>query len=264
MPFPRSPLADIKQALARRGQMGSSGSYVRVSGIEQCARRQSLLRTGPPSNPTNWQSAYNMEEGNWAEAGMVPLLNYAGWEIVDAQKELDLYEYDESGDSHLILRGHIDGLIHPSGYPEAVGLWENKFLGGYGFEKIQSAGLEYGNPAYYTQAQVYMHLLRREYPTLDTCVFHVSVKDPAGLFKNRGKQPDSHPDYIDPMYEEFVTYNEAHALDRIERARWLYWGMKDGGLMPMERTPQVGKTGDWDCTPRFCPVYDRCNPRGGL
>ncbi|TXH45740.1 MAG: hypothetical protein E6Q97_30900 [Desulfurellales bacterium] len=256
MPRPsRSPLDDIKATLARRGQQEMHGTYIRVSGIDQCQRRQSMLRHFPPTNPTNWQSAYNMEEGNWAEAGMVPLLDYSDWVITDAQKELDLYEYDKEGVAHLVLRGHIDGLMRHRSEPDAVPvLWENKFLGGYGFKKIVEAGVEYGNPGYYTQAQVYMHLLRREYPEMDHCAFFVQVKDPAGLFENRGKQPGD-PGYVDPVYFEWVEYDETHALLKIGRATRLYWEMSDGLILPHERRP-----GDWDCAPRFCPVYDACNP----
>lgn len=258
----RSPLDDIKATLARRGQQEMHGAYVRVSGIDQCQRRQSMLRLFPATNPISWQSAYNMEEGNWAEAGMVPLLDYSDWVVTDQQKELDLYEYDKEGVAHLVLRGHIDGLLRVKEsnqwfevYVDIVpALWEHKFLGGYGFKKIVEAGVEYGNPGYYTQTQVYMHLLRREYPTLDRCAFFVTVKDPAGVFENWGKEPGS-DGYVDPIYFEWVEYNEAHAREKIDRAVRLYWQMAEGLILPHERRP-----GDWDCSPRFCPVYDACNP----
>ena len=246
-----SPLADIRNALARRGTFAAEGDHLRVSGIEQCARRISLLRHHAPSNPTSWQSSYNMEQGNWAEAGMLPLLEYAGWTLRDQQRELQWPKDVPREDA--ILIGHIDGIImHPAAPKDA--LWENKFLGGYGYKKIVESGLQWGNPAYYSQAQLYMYMLREDGEDIDFAVFHAAVKDPAAIFENRGKEPGE-PGYLDPMYEEVVEYDEPHALKTLARAATLYPRLKAGEILWYERQP-----GDWDCSPRFCPVYDICQP----
>lgn len=246
-----SPLADIREALARRGTFTSEGDHLRVSGLEQCARRISLLRHHAPSNPTTWQGSYNMEQGNWAEAGMLPLLEYAGWEIRDAQRELQWPRDVPREDA--ILIGHIDGIIDNPVAPKAR-LWENKFLGAFGYKKIVESGLEFGNPAYYTQAQLYMYMLREDGEDIDECCFHAAVKDLAGIFDNRGKVSGD-PGYIDPMYEELVPYDEAHVMLSLARASHLYPRLKAGEIVEHERRP-----GDWDCSPRFCPVYDICQP----
>ena len=246
-----SPLADIRTALARRGTFTSEGDHLRVSGLEQCARRISLLRHHAPSNPTNWQSAYNMEQGNWAEAGMLPLLEYAGWTVEDAQRELQWPKDVPREDA--ILIGHIDGIIDSPTAPKRR-LWENKFLGAFGYKKIVESGLQWGNPAYYTQAQLYMYMLREDGEDIDEACFHMAVKDAAGIFGNRGKTADDE-DFLDPMYEEIVPYDEAHVMQSLARAASLYPLLRAGEILEHERRP-----GDWDCSPRFCPVYDICQP----
>jgi len=154
-----------------------------------------------------------MEQGNWAEAGMLPLLEYAGWTLRDQQRELQWPKDVQREDAVLI--GHIDGIImHPAAPKDA--LWENKFLGGYGYKKIVESGLQWGNPAYYSQAQLYMYMLREDGEDIDFAVFHAAVKDSAAIFENRGKEPDE-PGYVDPMYEEVVEYDEPHALKTLAR-----------------------------------------------
>lgn len=246
-----SPLADIRTALARRGTFTSEGDHLRVSGLEQCARRISLLRHHAPSNPTSWQSAYNMEEGNWAEAGMLPLLEYAGWEVRDGQRELQWPRDVPREDA--ILIGHIDGIID-SPVAAKPRLWENKFLGAFGYKKIVESGLEWGNPAYYTQAQLYMYMLREDGEDIDETCFHMAVKDASGIFGNRGKDSGDEG-YLDPMYEEIVPFDEAHVMKSLARAAELYPRLKAREILAHERSP-----GDWDCSAKFCPVYDICQP----
>jgi len=245
-----SPLADIAAMLARRGEYTQQGDHLRVSGLEQCARRISLLRHHPPSNPTTWQAFYNMMQGDVFEKFMREQLTELGYTIRDDQRELQWPKDVPREDA--ILIGHIDGIIDHPTWPKEM-LWENKFLGSFGLKKIERDSLYDGNLSYYTQSQLYMYMLREEGEDIDAVCFNAEVKESGAL--NRGYNDPRDHRYIDPLYESFIPYDEAHVMKSLARAARLYTRLKAGEILEHERRP-----GDWDCQDLYCPVYDICQP----
>lgn len=223
---------------------------LRVSGLASCGRKQTFSHQGVKSTMPGDESLIAMIQGDWGEEGCRKLLLESGYEFKDSQRELQYF--DKSGVE--IIRGHIDGLIGQD--HGALGtewaLWEVKMMSAFRFKKCHKIGnISISSPEYFTQVQLYMHLLNLDGEKIEKTIFMSIAKDPSAA--NMGiKGPR-----MDPIYIEEVDYDQGVGDMLLQRAEDIYNYSVTGELWPHERNPYK----DWDCSERFCEYYAKCNPK---
>ncbi len=253
-----SPQRDIERALRRRQNVdvevelkNLGGPYLRASSLGSCGRKLYYLGRGLTPQEHSYEGLIQMVQGDWGEDGMADLLREAGYRIKDSQRELTLKHEGQE-----ILKGHIDGLISiDSGIAEwdDWSLWEMKMMSAFRYKKLVRASVEEECPTYYDQIQMYMWLLNEEPEgeAVGETLFMAMAKDPsAANMGNKGPR-------LDPLYIEAVPFDYDYAEALVERAIRLHQAIEDGEEWEHERDPYK----DWDCSSRFCPVYDACDPK---
>lgn len=261
-----NPLDFAIQRALSAGAERDTVDYIRVSSLYDCARQQGYRSQDYPEGLVDPNSAYQMLQGHWHEAGVAQLLEDTDFPVEHSQLELDY----RVGDT-LVMRGHIDGMMRIS--PGSWALWECKAMSAYRVRMWLSAPegrrTQIEEPGYYMQVQTYMHLLRLMGYDVRFCYFTIVVKD-----LSAARMLDRQNDY-DAVFVERIEYDEAFAEQCIARAESLYQALFVDKVLPRrERTPQMTeyyyfegkkkqrKTGDWDCTERFCPFFATCDPVG--
>lgn len=227
-----------------------STPFLRVSGLASCGRRQTFAMQGAQPTLPSFEGTIMMIQGDWGEEGMRKLLAESGYQFRDAQRELS--HHNEQGIE--VLRGHIDGLI---GFDGGVlgtewHLWENKMMSAFRYKKLAKAdSIKAESPEYYTQVQLYMHLLREQGEEIESCLFTAVAKDPSAV--NMGVKGER----LNPVYIEEILYDQPFALEQLQRAEAIHKTGSAGYLWPHERNPLK----DWDCSERFCPFFSKCDPK---
>jgi hypothetical protein len=256
---------NLEAALAKRDNPGSSVELaqlvgavpIRASGIKSCGRRQTYSAKGTVRTASSSESLLQMIQGDWGEEGMKKLLVEAGYQFRDEQRELSYYENGQE-----VLRGHIDGLIKfDTGLITSQWhLWENKLMSAYRYRKLCDAGTMVTEaPEYYAQLQIYMGLLRSDGEDINSSLFTAVAKDPSAVNVGRGRGPKQKA-RLNPLFVEEVPFNQRDFDSLLYRASDLHSFVRQGALYPRERIP--GK--DWDCSPRFCPFYNECDPEAAI
>ncbi len=256
--------ANLSRALRHRRDPGIveqlsaiSGSSppppLRVSGLASCGRKQTFSHQGTKATIPGDESLIAMIQGDWGEEGCRKLLLESGYEFKDAQREL---RYSNKAGEE-VLRGHIDGLIgvdHGALGTEWA-LWEMKMMSAFRFKKCNNiSDVRISSPEYFTQVQLYMHLLNMDGEKIEKTIFMAVAKDPSAA--NMGiKGPR-----LDPIYIEEISYDREVGDMLLQRAEDIYTYSLTGELWPHERNPSK----DWDCSERFCEYYSKCNPKTTL
>jgi hypothetical protein len=228
--------------------------FVRASGIGDCARKQFYRMTQTGIAIPRPGSAYGLlqaQQGNWIEEGIVPVIEAAGYEIGHRQLELD-----HSVDGELVLRGHIDGLIREKtgDIPSPWNLWECKGMSAFRYRKLVKNGVHVADPGYFQQVQAYMTLLHEEYG-VTACMFTAVAKDPSSV--NTPWEVRKSGNHLAPIYIERIPWDPAVGEELLQRADLLKQFADNKIEPPRERNPWK----DWDCSPRFCEFYERCDPK---
>lgn len=223
---------------------------LRVSGLASCGRKQTFSHQGAKATIPGDESLIAMIQGDWGEDGCRKLLLESGYEFKDAQREL----HYSNKDGEEVLRGHIDGLIgidHGALGMEWA-LWEMKMMSAFRFKKCHAiSNISVSSPDYFTQVQLYMHMLNIDGEPIDKTIFMAVAKDPSAA--NMGiKGPR-----MDPIYIEDITYDREVGDMLFQRAEDIYKHSLTGQLWPHERNPSK----DWDCSQRFCEFYAQCDPK---
>lgn len=246
----------LETALSRRNQpsveqdlIDLSTPPLRASGLASCGRKQTFTMHGVTPSSSDFEGLIMMIQGDWGEEGMRKLLTEAGYTVRDMQRELNHY-----ADGNEVLRGHIDGLIGVDAgvFGTEWHLWENKMMSSFRYKKLNKSGdIRIESPEYYSQVQIYMHLLRGQGEDVNSTLFTSVAKDPSAV--NMGVKGER----LNPVFIQEVFYDEEYALAQISRAEAI-WRTGDAGyLWNHERNPMK----DWDCSKRFCPFYDQCDPK---
>lgn len=221
--------------------------YIRASSIGRCGRQIVLASRMTLPNTYTPESALALIQGDWGEEGMARLLASSGYTIRDKQRELRHYDGDRE-----IVRGHIDGILDIEFGSLGVesALWENKMMSAFRFKKLHALGLEESCPEYWAQIHLYMTLLNLDGEHIKQCVFTTVAKDPSAM--NMGVSgPRIHPIRVD-----IVEHDREFGDELLSRADGLLTAVESGSSWPYERTSGI----DWDCSKKFCPVYDVCQP----
>lgn len=130
------------------------------------------------------------------------------------------------------MKGHIDGKIinGPKDFKYPM-LWECKSMNLKKFTYFKTCGVESSHPHYYSQVQIYMHMLDLK-------------KNPAiltGVNKETGE-----------MHHEEIIYSLNHAKQLIEKAEEIIKKTKEHEFMPRRHRTREA----FEC--KYCDWQDRC------
>ena len=167
--------------------------------------------------------------GDTYEDLAVKWLEQAGFQLETKDKDGNQIGFTAVDDS---VRGHIDGKI--VGGPKDITyprLWECKSMNVKKFTYFQTMGVENSHPEYYSQVQIYMHMLDLK-------------KNPAiltGVNKETGA-----------MHHQEIYYNKEHSESLINKAKEIVEKTNKKELM--ERA--FSHRDEFQC--RYCDWQDRC------
>ena len=131
------------------------------------------------------------------------------------------------------LKGHIDGKITngPEFMKPFPRLWECKSMNVKKFSYFQTCGVESSHPHYYSQVQLYMHMMDlKNNPAILT-----------GVNKENGD-----------MHHEEIIFNSKHSKDLIEKAKDIITKTKEHEWMHRRYRSRDA----FEC--RYCDWQDRC------
>lgn len=167
--------------------------------------------------------------GDKYEELAIEWLEQAGFKLETKDKDGKQIGFIAIDDS---LKGHIDGKIiggsEDISYPR---LWECKSMNVKKFSYFQTMGVENSHPHYYSQVQIYMHMLDlKNNPAILT-----------GVNKENGD-----------MHHEEIKYNQQHAEELLQKAKDIINTTNNKTLMPRAFKNREG----FEC--RYCDWQDRC------
>ena len=130
------------------------------------------------------------------------------------------------------VKGHIDGILKDGPtdikYPR---IWECKSMNNKKYSYFQQCGVQSSHSQYYSQVQIYMHMLDiKKNPAILT-----------GVNKENGD-----------MHHEEIIYNEQHAQSLIEKAKEIVKKTEEHKYMPRFTTNKL----HFEC--KYCSWQDRC------
>ena len=167
--------------------------------------------------------------GDKYEELAIEWLEQAGFKLETKDKDGKQIGFIAIDDS---LKGHIDGKI--IGGPKDISyprLWECKSMNVKKFSYFQTMGVENSHPHYYSQVQIYMHMLNlKSNPAILT-----------GVNKENGD-----------MHHEEIKYNQQHAEELFQKAKDIIEQTINGTLIPRPFSTRDG----FEC--RYCDWQDRC------
>ena len=167
--------------------------------------------------------------GDKYEELTIEWLEKAGFELETRDKDGNQLGFTALDDS---MKGHIDGIIVKGpkeiSYPR---LWECKSMNVKKFSYFQTCGVESSHPHYYSQVQLYMHMMDlKNNPAILT-----------GINKETGD-----------MHHEEIIFNSKHAKELIEKAKDIITKTKEHEWMPRRYRSREA----FEC--RYCDWQDRC------
>ena len=206
--------------------------YLGASRIgESCLRKlQYEYFNTPKDKPFEGRILRIFHRGHQGESWMIDWLRMAGFDLRTEKADGGQFGFVAANGK---LRGHADGVF--AGGPDEFGpwprLWECKFLGAKGWNKLAKDKLKKAYPVYYAQVQLYMAYFQlADNPALFTAVNADSME----------------------IYAEDVSFDGAHAQEQSDKAVNVISACAAGDMLP-----RVADREDWyEC--KFCDYSRRC------